>query len=311
MIVPVRDDAGGVERTVADLDRQTLEPTDYEVIVVDNGSTDATLATAQRLAASHRADVRVLVEATVVSSYAARNTGIRAARGGLLCFVDAGVGLPAGYLATVRAAFENGRLDYAGCPIRVEVNRPTVAAAYNAIFGFPVAHYLDDRGWVPTACLSVRRSVVESVGPFDDRLASGGDVEFGQRVADAGYTQRLITDTEVRHPARATVGALVRKTRRTARGKVRLAHLDARHAATVRAYASPERLRPVGPSWIRGQLAARSVPVTWRSAVGVAALKTLLDLVRLVTAAVEWVRLRTARGQRTRITIGSRTRHRR
>lgn len=296
VIVPVRDDAPGIARTLAGLHRQTLDADRYEVLVVDNGSRDATAATARGAAGEGPARVTVLVEGAVPTSYGARNAGIRAARGHLLSFVDAGMDVPPDYLARVAEAFDAG-LDYAGCPVEVTVARPTVAACHNRLFGFPVARYLAGRQWVPTCCLTVRREVVDVVGGFADGVASGGDVDFGRRVAAAGFRQGLVQGTRLGHPARERVRDLTRKARRTARGKAQLAALSpVEHGEAVRAYASASRLRPPNPARIRADLAVASLPATWPRAVGVAALTSWLGVVRLVAATVESHRLRSRRG---------------
>lgn len=292
VIVPVVDDPAGIRRTVASLHGQTLAPGRFEILVVDNGSADGTVAAARAAAAAGPAEVAVLVEDRMRTSYAARNAGIAAANGALLCFLDADMTAPPDYLETVLTAFETHDLDYAGCAVEVEVARPTPAAVHNRLFGFPVADYLAARQWVPTCCLTVRRRVVEAVGPFAADLPSGGDAEFGRRVAAAGFRQGLVEGVALRHPARESVAALTRKTRRTARGKVRLSARDPDHAGVVRAYRSWSRLRPLDPRWVRRRAAELGLPVSWPRAVGVALVKSWLDLVRLATAAAEQRRLR-------------------
>ncbi|MEX1176919.1 MAG: glycosyltransferase [Nitriliruptor sp.] len=288
VVVPVLDDPEGIDRTVASLHLQTLPTSRFEVLVVDNGSRDRTRAAAVAIAAAGPATVEVLVEDRVRTSYGARNAGIDAARGWLVCFLDADETVPPDHLERVLSAVEREGLDYAGCPVEIVVDRPTVAACHNRLFGFPVADYLAS-GWVPTCCLTVRRSVIDRIGPFDAALTSGGDAEFGRRAAEAGVRQGLIVTTAVSHPARGSVAALTRKTRRTARGKRQLAARDPRHRHVVRGYASWERLRPLAPWWVRAQLAAAGLPSGWRHTLGVVALKSWLDVVRLGTVVTDAV----------------------
>lgn len=83
IIVPVYNGAAHIERTLASILKQSL--TDIEVIVVDDGSTDHTLAL---LMAIKNPKLRVLSKQNGgVSS--ARNAGIRAAKGMYIGFVDA------------------------------------------------------------------------------------------------------------------------------------------------------------------------------------------------------------------------------
>ncbi|WP_332815631.1 glycosyltransferase family 2 protein, partial [Ramlibacter sp.] len=71
-----------------------------------------------------------------------------------------------------------------------------------------------------TANLIVRRNVFEEVGPFDGARKSGGDLEWGQRLAAAGHVLRYAPQVVVHHPARGALGELVLKRRRTAGGRL-------------------------------------------------------------------------------------------
>lgn len=82
VIVPVYNDAGRIGQCLDALKQQTYPDERDEVIVVDNGSTDETRAVAERY------PVSVFVENEIASSHAARNRGIRAARGDVLAFTD-------------------------------------------------------------------------------------------------------------------------------------------------------------------------------------------------------------------------------
>jgi hypothetical protein len=61
--------------------------------------------------------------------------------------------------------------------------------------------------------------VVDHVGGFDPELKSGGDREWGGRVARAGFGIRYAADAVVGHPARRTAAELGRKIRRIAGGR--------------------------------------------------------------------------------------------
>jgi glycosyltransferase involved in cell wall biosynthesis len=240
VIVPVYNDPGGVVTTVDSLAAQSYPPAEHEIIVVDNDSTDGT----RRAAVEALADVengRVVDETDVQSSYAARNAGIEHAVGDLLAFVDADMTVESSWLADVRAFVERTGADYVGCDVRVHVPEGAdgIVGRFNAALGFPVQFYLEEQRFAPTCCLTVRRAVVDDVGPFDERLVSSGDLEFGRRVAAAGYAQRFAPEITMYHPARTSVSALTAKATRVGRGKQQLRRLypdlvDARSAADVR-----------------------------------------------------------------------------
>ncbi|MFC6718695.1 glycosyltransferase [Natrialbaceae archaeon GCM10025810] len=223
VIVPVYNDPSGLLETLESLVDQT-HPS-YEVIVVDNDSDDETLAVARSVADSHPEFVRVEREREIQSSYAARNTGIRAASGEILAFVDADVTVDADFLEAGVSAMRSRDAAYLGCRVDVALEERVIVGLYNAITGFPVERYVEENRFAPTCALFVRRDLVEDVGAFDNRLASGGDTEFGQRVAASGRDLHYAPDVRAEHPARATLRSLLRKRVRIGRGITQRASL--------------------------------------------------------------------------------------
>ncbi|MFW6382696.1 MAG: glycosyltransferase, partial [Haloferacaceae archaeon] len=218
VVVPVYNDPEGLDATLDSLLAQTYPSDRYEVVVVDNDSGDETLAVARSVADAHPDLVRVERETDVQSSYAARNTGIGAAEGDLLAFVDADVIPDPDWLATAVSSMECRDAVYAGCRVAVEPSEPTLAGRYDAYTGFPVERYVEDNGFAPTCALLVARSVVDDVGRFDETLVSGGDVEFGHRVAASGRTLHYLPEARVVHPARTSLKSLLDKHVRVGRG---------------------------------------------------------------------------------------------
>lgn len=86
VITPVWNAQATLARTIASVRAQSL--TDWEMLIVDDGSTDGSRALAGREAAGD-ARIRVLSLAENRGAAAARNLGIRAARGQLIAFLDA------------------------------------------------------------------------------------------------------------------------------------------------------------------------------------------------------------------------------
>jgi len=291
VIVPVRNDARGLATTVASLMRQEGARA-YEVVVVDNGSTDETPRVAERLREVHGERVVVGREVAVRTSYAARNEGIRLAGGRILCFVDADMWAPPDYLARVAEAFEGGA-DYLGCRVEIVPEPPTLAAWYNRAVGFPVREYLERLHFAPTCAMCVRREVVDAVGVFDARLESGGDLEFGQRVHAAGYRQVYGGEIVLRHPARASWGALLVKQRRLARGAAQLAHYHpTRFGHIGRSFLSPRHYLPSRPGWLSDRLGAAGLRVSWLRAARISLRAAPLAWIEPVVFAREALRLR-------------------
>ena len=224
VVIPVYNDPAGIDATLQSVVAQ--EHANYEVIPVDNNSTDETSAVIQDWTERHPDRVRPLNERERQSSYAARNAGIRAARGDIVVFIDADMTAPADWLRRVEEAFTASSIDYLGYEVETYVPDGDEGfwGWYDSVMGLPSRYHYEQKQFVPTACLAVRRAAFWRVGLFDDRARSGGDKEFGQRVHRHPHlTQAFREDIVVYHPARTTFAAHRRKALRVGRGLARLA----------------------------------------------------------------------------------------
>ena len=214
-IIPVYNDAVGVGNTLQSLSQQNL--IGYDVLTVDNGSTDDTRRVINKYAKSND-NVHLLVEDSIQGSYAARNKGIKHAQTDVLAFLDADETVDEDWLETAVEAMSEQGVDYLGCNVELTTSEDTLVGRYNAHTGFPVKQYLEQEHYAPTCALLVRREVFDDLGLFDARLISGGDREFGDRVHEAGYEQGYTEAATVHHPARVTFSSLAKKNIRVGRG---------------------------------------------------------------------------------------------
>jgi glycosyltransferase involved in cell wall biosynthesis len=221
IIVPVYNDPEGIEQTLDALVGQTYPREDHEIVVIDNGSTDRTPAAVARYCRVHE-HVRSITEPRG-GSYFARNTGIEAARGAILAFVDADETVGPTWLARLVDRLDATGAAYLACAVEMpESDCPSYAERYVHQTAFPIDRYVNVQRFAPTCCLTVRRSVVEDIGAFDPRMTSSGDREFGNRVDDAGYELEYAGDIVIMHPPRRTLSGLVSKAVRIGRGTYQL-----------------------------------------------------------------------------------------
>jgi len=104
VIIATHNQAERLRLVLCGLQQQSLDPSRFEVLVVDDGSTDATQG---MLAEKMAANLRVITLATNMGRNVARNWGVRAAQGRLVVFID-GDALPApDMLACYWRAYEN------------------------------------------------------------------------------------------------------------------------------------------------------------------------------------------------------------
>ena len=215
IIIPVFNQARELAGCLAALERQTYPADRFEAIVVDNGSDEPIGPVVARFPCA-----RPIAE-PAAGSYTARNRGIEASGGTILAFTDADcLPAPQWIECGVKAV---QRLPGAGMvagQIAMMFHDPGKATAvelYESIFGLPQDLFLA-WGFGATANLFTTRTTIEQVGLFDERLMSGGDMEWGQRLRALGLAQEYAPDACVSHPARRTFAQLWKKTIRVAGG---------------------------------------------------------------------------------------------
>jgi len=223
IIIPVYNDPEGLRDTLSSMTDQEGAP-EYEVIVVDNDSTDSTPNVIEEFEQEYPDVVKGYSETKVQSSYAARNTGIKHANGDITAFIDADVTVDQSWIAELYQIFSTSDVDYLGCNIEMYISDgdETLWARYDKSVGLPVRHYLQTKRFAPTCALAVSRSVFDEVGYFDESLISGGDKEFGVRVSEAGYQLGYADDLTVYHPTRNSLSDLVKKSTRIGKGQTQL-----------------------------------------------------------------------------------------
>lgn len=168
----------------------------YEVIVVDNNSTDHTKEViSSRL--SQSAHLRYVFEQKQGIPYA-RNTGIREARGPILAFTDDDVEVNLDWVETIKRVFdENPDVDMIGGRVRPKWPSGELPSWFTKrqLGPFALGERGDARIRVDAAnaapCLvganfAFRRSVVDRVGPFDTEYIRSQDRELQLRLWRAG-----------------------------------------------------------------------------------------------------------------------------
>ncbi len=215
--MPVRDGVDALAVCLRALAAQTYPREDLDVVVVDDGSTED-------LSPAVPDDPRFrLVRQDPAGSYAARNTALAHASGAVCAFTDGDcVPDPSWVVRAVEALTTPDRVDMVGGAVEMTYagDAPSTGTElYEALHGFPQERYLRSEHFAVTANMVVWRESLDRAGPFDARLRSRGDAEFGQRLARGGGRQRYAPEAIVRHPARATWTELATKLRRVSEGR--------------------------------------------------------------------------------------------
>jgi len=241
VIIPVLDDQDRLDACLAALEEQTYPRDAFEVVVVDNGSTPPMRVDGTR--------ARLLVEPRP-GSYAARNTGIAAARGEVIAFTDADcLPLPSWLEAGVRRLGAEPGVGLVAGAIEVfcqDRERPTAAELFEVhCRGFAQQSYVEQQGFGATANLFATRVATDAVGGFDAALMSAGDVDFCRRATAVGHALVYEPKARVRHPARHSMKNLLMKVSRVEFGGMRLARLRGQQTRPRHRFPLPLRLLAV------------------------------------------------------------------
>ncbi|HEU4371138.1 MAG TPA: glycosyltransferase [Methylomirabilota bacterium] len=180
---------------------------DYEVVVVDDGSTDDTATIAKR----H--DVR-LVRTPNHGLSAARNTGLALATGEIVAYIDDDAYADPHWLTYLAATFLSTDHVGVGGPNVPPPGDGEVAHAVAASPGGPVHVLLSDREaeHLPGCNMAFRTSALRAIGGFDPRFRTAGDdVDVCWRLRDAGGTLGFSAAALVWHHRRDSVRAYWRQ----------------------------------------------------------------------------------------------------
>ena len=218
VIIPIYNGAADLPDLLDCLQHQTYPSDRVEYLLVDNGSSDRTAEIIRVAQASSPScfTLHYLSETDIQSSYAARNTGIRAAQGSILAFTDADCRPQPQWLSSLVEPFADPQVGLVAgeimalpgnsLPERYADRHETLSQKHT------LAHAFCPYG--QTANLALRRQVLEQVGLFRPYLTTGGDADLCWRILKQTALQpspwqiRLAARAAVQHRHRATIAEL-------------------------------------------------------------------------------------------------------
>jgi succinoglycan biosynthesis protein ExoA len=216
IIMPIRNEASYIERSLGAVLAQDYPADLLEVLVVDGLSDDGTGETVMRMLAG-RTNARLLENVQRIVP-TALNIGLAEATGAVIVRVDGHAVVEPDYvLQSVRILEETGA-DCVGGSIRTVSTTATaqaIAEAMGSPFGVGDARFrtTHDRSmWVDTLAFGAyRRQVFDRLGLFDEELVRNQDDEFNYRLRAAGG--RIWLDSRIRstYYARSTFRSLWRQ----------------------------------------------------------------------------------------------------
>ncbi|MDD5556849.1 MAG: glycosyltransferase [bacterium] len=205
VIIPTHDAAGTIGACLDSV--LAAGGAGVEVIVADDASTDRTV----EIASSR--PVRILRSRVNRGSAAARNEAARAARGGILVFIDADVLIPPGALERIRRRIADGPWDGVVGMLGREAAYPNLASFYkNAYMHYTYSLLPHEMGVFYTSIAAITAGAFFAAGGFDERYrrATIEDTDFGVRARARGSRFLLDKGILVRHLRHYSLAGLLR-----------------------------------------------------------------------------------------------------
>lgn len=202
VVIPAYNAAATLGEQLDALTAQAWSGT-WEIVVVDNGSTDSTPELVDR--ESRTCPQLRLVSATdgTGPSYA-RNVGARHARGRSLAFCDADDVVAPGWLAAVGDALATN--EFVCGPVELRELNPPWLWESRGTAGTDAATWFDDQFPFASSCnVGINRARFLEQGGFDESLHIGEDIELSMRLHLQGVPLDFIADAIVHYRYRPTL----------------------------------------------------------------------------------------------------------
>lgn len=207
-----------LERFTSSLINQKTD-SPYEIILIDNGSTDGTAEYLNSLALSHSNIQYIDAKEHYGSPYSARNMGIKAASGKKICFID-------GYASdnwvdTISKVNNDDTYIVAGKIIIEIMESSSIYELYDSIFNLDNEKIIRRYHRAPTGNLVIPKKAFEELGYFNENIRSGGDMIFTSLAYSHGY-KIIYNQNQISYYYARKKEAIIKKQIRISKGQINI-----------------------------------------------------------------------------------------
>lgn len=234
VVMPVRNEADFIERSLAAILSQDYPSELLEVIVADGQSTDETRSLIEKLKKNSENQIHIVDNPEKIAPTGLNHAIVRA-RGEIIVRVDGHCVIGPDYVRNCVKYLEAGRAEGVGGPIETVGETPranAIAVAMSSKFGVGGSAFrtISDREmYVDTVAFpGYKRETLEKAGPFDKELVRNQDDEFNFRIRKLGGRILLAPDIRSQYFSRSTLRSLWRQYFQYGFWKVRVLQLHPR-----------------------------------------------------------------------------------
>jgi glycosyltransferase involved in cell wall biosynthesis len=214
VIIPTFQDWDRLQRCLESLNQQSLDKGKFEIIVVNN-KPDA------QVPIFDLPENAILVSESKPGSYAARNTGLKLAKGDVIAFTDSDCLVDRCWLESAKEIFlQQKDIERIAGKINLifKKEKKSAVECYELVYAFDQKDNVR-KGLAVTANFLAKKSLFDRLGFFDENLFSGGDYQWNRIASKVGSKIVYSETTLVSHPARHTFDELRKKAKRVAAGQ--------------------------------------------------------------------------------------------
>jgi len=223
IIVPVLNGEKFIGKCLESIIRLNYPKDNFEIIIVDNGSTDKTVEIIKEFQNNNRDNINIkLFFEKIKSSYAARNLGIKNAKGEIVAFTDVDCVVDKYWLINIVKPFSDNAIGGVAGDILPE-SKDSLVERYSIneeILSQKMTFNSRFLPYAQTANAAYRKGLFSQIGYFDE-LISGGDADYSWRMQlETDYIMVYAKDAVVLHKHRTDLKGLFKQRFRHGYGSV-------------------------------------------------------------------------------------------
>ena len=221
------------------MEKQTLDPKFFEMIISDDGSTDGTGEYVKNLENKFPFNLSYVSQENLGPGFA-RNNGVKNSKGELIVFIDSDCEADSNWLKIIFNAYKKNEFDAFGGPDEARDNFLPIQIAIN----FSMTSFLTTGGirghnknmiskFFPRSHnMGVKKTLFEKIGGFGS-LRHGQDIELSNRIINEHAVVKLLDNAIVYHRRRTTLLKFFRQVFNWGVARVNLAKIDSKMLQVV------------------------------------------------------------------------------